>query len=147
MSIKKFGNANESNILAFEHKYNLKLPEDYIQFLLRFNGGVADPDDNEVFVRYLKENINVDVLYGLNVDNTELDIECRMKLYKDELPNDTVIIGDSYQYGLIVLLCSGDDAGIYYWDDTYEYECSNDDNNTFFIADTFTDFAKNLLQE
>lgn len=148
MSIKKFGNADKNNILLFEQKYNLKLPNDYINFLFNFNGGDVNPDKNsEVYVRFLRQNINVDVLFGINTKNPELGIELWMNDYKREIPDDTIIIGASYQHGLIVMLCSGDDAGIYYWDHTYEYECSNNDNNTFFIADTFTDFAKNLLQE
>lgn len=30
--------------------------------------------------------------------------------------------------------------GVYYWDDSYHFDFSEDDMNTYFIADSFSDF-------
>lgn len=146
MSIKKFGNGDMGEIRLFEQTYNVQLPKDYVEFLLNFNGGVVTPDDNcGVFVKYLKQNVHIDVLYGIDTGEPQLDLEWRMQKYHDEILPDTVIIGDSHEHGLILLICSGEDTGVYYWDHTREFECSNDETNTYFIADTFTNFIKGLL--
>ena len=146
MAIKGFGKADIKDIREFEIKYNMKLPEDYIDFLLRFNGGSVElTDENSVYIEELEENINIDVLFGVNTEEPELGIELWLDDYKSEMPDNTVIIGDSYQHGFIVLLCSGEDAGLYYWDDTYEFPCSNDESNTYFIADTFSEFIQGLI--
>ena len=51
MAIKKFGQTSIENIRLLEKKYNVKLPNDYIEFLLRYNGGdVVLDDDNDVYV-------------------------------------------------------------------------------------------------
>lgn len=146
MTINRIGNADIQAIQAFEKKYNLQLPKDYVDFLLQFNGGdVVLDDNNEVFVRYLNDRIHIDVFFGINTGEPQLDLDWRMEKYKDDISSDTVIIGDSYEHGFIVLLCSGEDAGVYYWDHTYTFECSNDESNTYFIADTFTDLINGLL--
>jgi len=146
MAMKGFGNADLSDIRDLELENNIKLPNDYIDFLLRFNGGDVEPtDENSIYIEEFGEGINVDVLFGIQTKEVELSVEFWSNKYRNEMPHDVIIIGDSYQHGFIVLLCSGENAGIYYWDDTYEFECSNDENNTYFIADTFTDFVKGLI--
>jgi len=65
--------------------------------------------------------------------------------YKSDMPQGSLIVGDSHQHGLIILLCSGEETGVYYWDHAYEFLDSNDESNTYYIADTFADFVKNLL--
>jgi hypothetical protein len=146
MSIKNFGNGDMREITLFEQAYDVQLPNDYIEFLLFSNGGVITPDANcAVFVKYLEQHVHIDVLYGIHTSEPQLDLKWRMQKYQDEILPDAVIIGDSHEHGLIILLCSGDDAGVYYWDHTREFSCSNDDSNTYFIADTFSDFIKGLL--
>jgi hypothetical protein len=146
MNIKKFGNANIKTIKVFETENNITLPKDYIEFLLNYNGCDIEPtDDNLVYIEDLNENINVDVLFGLNTDNPELGIELWLNEYGNEMPSEAIIIGTSYQHGFIVLLCAGEDAGVYYWDDTYEFPCSNGEANTYFIADTFTELVKGII--
>jgi len=90
----------------------------------------------------LSDNISVDVLFGINTQYKNANITIWTDKYFQEMPESTLIIGDTVEHGFIVLLCSGEDTGVYYWDDTYHYAGSNDDNNTFFIADTFTDFVE-----
>ncbi len=148
MLIKKFGNAKIDDILSFENKYKLKLPKDYTNFLLHFNGGqVAPEDEGEILIEYLNEFISVDVLYGIKTGKQLCDIDYWMEKYKNEMPNKTVIIGDSYQNGFIVMMCSDEDNGIYYWDDSYHFKNSNDEGNTYFLSNSFFDFAKKILQE
>lgn len=148
MAIKKFREASINDIRLLEQKSNVKLPQDYIEFLLQYNGGDVELDDDcEVYVRYLKENIHVDVLFGLNTEYQNANIDTWMSddMITSDMPENTIIIGDSIEHGFIVLLCAGEDAGVYYWDHAYEFRCSNDESNTYFIADTFTEFVKGII--
>lgn len=45
---------------------------------------------------------------------------------------------------LIVMFCHGDNKGIYYWDDTYNFQNSDDENNMYWIANSFNEFIKLL---
>ena len=146
MAIQGFGKANFSDIRDFELKNNIKLPNDYTNFLLNYNGSNVElTDQNSIYIKEFREAVNIDVLFGLKTKNPELSIELWLSDYKSEMPNDTLIIGASYQHGLIVLLCASEDTGVYYWDHAYQFPCSNDDSNTYFMADTFTDFVRGLI--
>jgi hypothetical protein len=148
MAIKKFRETSINDIISLEQRFNVILPQDYIDFLLQYNGGNVEIDDDcGIYVRYLKEYIHVDVLFGLDTgyQNANIDTWMSDNIIASDMPENTIIIGDSIEHGFIVLLCAGEDAGVYYWDHAYEFKCSNDESNTYFIADTFTDFAKGLL--
>lgn len=124
------------------------MPQDYIDHLQQYNGCDVEADDAcGVYVRYLKEDIHVDVLFGINTgyDNANIATWMDDDIIGKDLPDNTIIIGISMEHGFIVMLCYGEDSGIYYWDNTYHFECSNDESNTYFIADTFTDFAKRMI--
>ena len=141
-----FGNAKMKDIQIFQEEFHIHLPSDYIDFLLESNGGdVVLNDANSLHVEDAREGINVDVLFGIKLLDPELSIEFWTNKYKDEMPNGMIIIGDSYQHGFFVLACSGKDLGVYYWDDTHELNCSSDESNVYFLAETFTDFIKSLL--
>ena len=57
---------------------------------------------------------------------------------------NTIIIGDSLQHGFIVMICVGENAGVYYYDDSYYFEESNDEGNVYWIAENFEEFWKML---
>ena len=146
MAIQGFGNANLKDIKAFESNNGISLPNDYINFLLSYNGGVVElTDENTVHVEDLGKDVNIDILFGMKTKEPELSVELWLNDYRSDMPQGTIILGASYQHGFVILLCSNEDAGVYYWDHAYEFACSNDDSNTYFIADTFADFVKGLL--
>ena len=98
-----------------------------------------------MFVKSLKGTIHVDVLYGIGTAHENANIDTWMAMFKDDMLDGAVIIGDSIEHGFLVLMCSGDDAGICYWDHSYEFPSSNDESNMYYITDTFSDFVKNFL--
>jgi hypothetical protein len=146
MAIEKLGAAKMENVRAFEKKHDLRLPNDYINFLLKYNGGIVEKDQNcQVLVKSLKGLIHVDVLYGIGTTHENANIDTWMDMFRDDMLGGAVIIGDSIEHGFLVLMCTGDDAGICYWDHSYEFTSSNDESNMYYITDTFTNFVKNLL--
>lgn len=42
MTIQKFGRATLQEITKFEKQHKVKLPNDYVEFLKEFNGGVIE---------------------------------------------------------------------------------------------------------
>ena len=144
MILKQFNCIKEEQINEIERLLKIKFPEDYRAFLLKNNGGVVEKnEENVIQVKNIEEEIIIDVLFGI-VEKEESDI-CywNQKMIEDML-KDALIIGDDIIQGFIVMLCSGENKGIYYWDDAYNFQNSNDENNMYWIADSFDEFIKLL---
>ena len=145
MTIKldKFGFSNNGEILMLENEFEVVLPEDYKSFLLQENGGrnTAYRYKNLVRIPQVSEEINIDVMFGVSTNVKNGDIKQWTSEYQDDLFPNSIIIGDTIQHGFIVFWLSKDDnAGIYYYDDTYEFASSTDDMNTYFLANSFSEF-------
>ena len=65
-------------------------------------------------------------------------------MLSDDMLPESILIADTIQQGFIVLICGGENTGVYYWDDSYVYEQSNDETNMYWIANNFEEFL-NLL--
>ena len=143
--MESFGKVQEESIQKIENLFHVVLPEDYTKFLLDFNGGVIlNTEPGEVYLKDIAQFINIDVLYGIDTGKSECDIEYWTDKYFDDLLENTIIIGDSLQHGFIVMICVGENAGVYYYDDSYYFEESNDEGNVYWIAENFEEFWKML---
>ena len=143
MKLDRFGFANEEAISILENKYKVVLPEDYKRFLLQENGGrnTAYKYKNLVRISQISEEINIDVMFGVETNIKNADIEQWTSEYRDDLFPNSIIIGDTIQHGFIVFWLSNEkNRGIYYYDDTYEFESSTDDVNAYFLANSFSEF-------
>ena len=143
MKLDRFGFANEEAISILENKFEVVLPEDYKRFLLQENGGrnTAYKYKNLVRISQISEEINIDVMFGVETNMKNADIEQWTSEYRDDLFPNSIIIGDTIQHGFIVFWLSNDEnRGIYYYDDTYEFESSTDDVNAYFLANSFSEF-------
>ena len=96
------------------------------------------------FVKELNDEMVVDVLYGIGLDNKNADVVFYTDMFASDMLPGSVLIGDSIQNGFIVMVCGRENKGIYYWDHSYTYEASDDENNMYRIADTFGDFLRML---
>lgn len=143
--MESFGKVQEESIQKIENLFHVVLPEDYTKFLLDFKGGVIfNTEPGEVYLKDIAQFINIDVLYGIDTGKSECDIEYWTDKYFDDLLENTIIIGDSLQHGFIVMICVGENAGVYYYDDSYYFEESNDEGNVYWIAENFEEFWKML---
>ena len=143
MKLDRFGFANEEAISILENKFEVVLPEDYKRFLLQENGGrnTAYKYKNLVRISQISEEINIDVIFGVETNIKNADIEQWTSEYRDDLFPNSIIIGDTIQHGFIVFWLSNEEnRGIYYYDDTYEFESSTDDVNAYFLANSFSEF-------
>lgn len=142
--INENNSTNLNEIKSLENKYNIQLDINYIKFLLKYNGGVLENNEkNNIYIKEISNHITIDVLFGIGLNNNA-DIEKWTDKYKDEMFPNSIIIGDSITNGLIVIVYSENRNGVYYWDDEYFYEQSNDKNNVYLIAENFNDFI-NLI--
>jgi len=142
LRINGFGKTTEDNITEFEGIIGFRLPNDYREFLLNYNGGIPQIRNSTFWVESLKENIPLDVLLGLDVN--KLDLFERNAEYKTDLLPNCIIIGDDPGSGMIVLMQSVEIQGIYYWDHSYFFSQSSANSNVYRIADNFTQFINML---
>ncbi len=146
MKIEKFKGLNDEQINNIESKLKINLPEDYKNFLKQIGGGIVEKDEsNRIIIDSIGENIVLDVLYGDDANNEKGSIMFWMKQFEGELLADAIIIGDDLLQGFLVMICDGEDKGVYYWDDSYNFESSNDENNMYWIADSFDNFLKEIV--
>ena len=83
-AIKSFGKTVENDIKSLEKVLNIKFPNDYKDFLLKTNGGsIPNDNTNEIVLKNIGKIINIDILYGVNTDNSCFDIEYWTKKYID----------------------------------------------------------------
>lgn len=145
IEIKSFGKITKEDIREIEELFDVVLPNDYKKFLLKYNGGAVKLNEfNKLFLDDANETVSIDVFYGIHTDKKASDIEYWTNEYAEDLFEKTIIIGDSIQHGFIVLVCDGSNNGIYYYDDSYCFDSSNEENNVYFIADSFEEFWKIL---
>ncbi len=143
MNIIGYGNALEEDIIKFEKEIKFKLPDDYKNFLLAFNGGVPKDKYSYFELDEVEECIGLQALYGLNVD-TDLDLKEWFEEYEEDLLDDCIIIGHGLGFGFVVLVNSPEASGIYFWDHSFELDCTSEDANVYKISDSFNDFINSL---
>ncbi|WP_058487072.1 SMI1/KNR4 family protein [Defluviitalea phaphyphila] len=139
-----YGKATMQMIDEFEQYVGFSLPNDYKRFLLEYNGGKPKERYYTFFVQELNENIPFDVLYGLNTAIKQVDLKMWYDEYKEDLLENCIIIGSDSGTGLIILINEDEDEGIYYWDHSWYFEQSNEENNVYKISDSFQEFFNDL---
>lgn len=132
---------NYNDVVAFERKLNFYLPDDYKNFSSNYDG--VRFYNCEFYVKDIAQKVLMDVLYGIN-GIKKYDIHKKNERFADEIPNKSLVIGEDPGGTPILLVNDDKNNGIYFFDSDYFFEQSSDDENTYLIADTFTDFL-NLL--
>lgn len=136
--------ASESDVLALEKSLNIKLPEKYRNFLLKYNGGRPVPDSFNF--KGKARGSNVDWFLGTDQAESNNLIDY-LRIYKNRIPQNFFPIASDSGDNLIGIAVSGADRGkIYFWD--YEQENDSDEapdySNLILISDDFDDFINNL---
>jgi hypothetical protein len=141
MDIKGLGKGNLENIEKIERFLKIKLPDDYKNFLVEYNGAVIE--DAYIYVDDLKQKMMMGLIYGVDTKKAS-DILKINKEFKDDILKNSILIGTDAGEGWILLICDGKNDGIWYYDHSYFFEQSTDDLNTYFICNTFSEFIKLL---
>lgn len=126
-----------------EEEMNLKFPSEYKKFLKEYNGGL--PKEQYLNTKLLDtgEEVILGALLGVN-DNENFDLRTWRLEFNEELPPSAFVIGTEYNFGLFIMITAGDEKGIYFWDNAYILENSSDEENVYWLSDTFEGFINSL---
>ncbi|MBQ7233381.1 MAG: SMI1/KNR4 family protein [Bacillales bacterium] len=141
--IRGFGKTSILDIKEIEEGLKIALPKDYTEFLLENNGGVIDNDIVCFKVKGIDEPIALDVLYGINL-KSGLNIKEWYNEFEEDLLEEMIIIGHALGSGLILLINQEDWKGIYFWDNTLDFESSSEEDCLYKISDSFSEFIDQL---
>ncbi len=131
------------SIEDLEEHLGFQLPNDYKEFLNDYNGGTAKIRYSRFFVEDLNQDISLDVLFGIDVKKT-FDLRACHEEFEEDMVPGSLIIGDDPGSGLIVLITDNENDGVYYWDHSFYFPQSGEEENTYKIADSFKDFIDGL---
>src|SRR5690625_3092329 len=133
MNLDAFGKASEELIEELEELIGFLLPDEYKEFLREYNGGTSKVRYSKFFVKELKQEITLDVLYGIEVKRV-FDLSVCFEEFEEDLLPNSLIIGDDPGSGLIVLMTDAENEGVYYWDHSFYFPQSSEEENTYKIA-------------
>lgn len=143
MKVKGFGTVSRAEIDKFQKETGFVMPEDYRIFLEENNGGEPEDDDIYIALEGTDEKIMLNVLFGIGDEiEKDLNIVTWLKEFKGELPPTVIVIGTPEDGGVLLLSVSEKRKGVYFWDNTFELETSDEWNCMYKIADTFAEFIE-----
>jgi cell wall assembly regulator SMI1 len=137
--------ADEARVGAFEAKLGRRLPDDYREFLLHYNGGKPKPSSFQLALR-TEPNTDSLVHWFLSLhDGEHSNLERNIKIMTGRLPSDTLPIADD-PFGNVVLLgLHGEIRGkVYFWDHEREPDDEPDWSNIDLVAESFDSFMSGL---
>ena len=101
----------------------------------------------EQYLSFFIDDLNEEVIFGTMLgisENKNFSLTDWNSEYQMELPYDSFVFGTECGGGLFVMIVSGEDRGIYFWDHTFIFDQSSVDSNVYFLADNFTNFIEKL---
>lgn len=137
----EFGKLPEVELIDFEKENNIKLPEDYRDFLLQYNGGEPSPNKND------KLDIVVSYILGMHNGEYYASLYKYIDVFKKKIPFGTFPIATDPFGNLFIMSLDKDGHGhIYFWDHEGEPEHQDGHNteNCSFVAYSFTEFMAGL---
>ena len=94
MILEGFKKINEEQITRVENTLNISFPLDYKDFILSNNGMCAEGELG-ITLPLNQEVIAIDILYGIDTETENCNILEWTQEYKEDLPENTLIIGDA----------------------------------------------------
>ena len=129
-----------------EGDFSFCFPEDYRSFLSEYNG--VNIEDYYVRVKDLNEDVMPNNLFSTDDElNRALTLRFWNREYEEDIPEYSLLIGDFQDGAFLLLIPEGEYKGLYYYDHAYSFEQSDDGCNTYFLAETFSDFLKSMKQD
>lgn len=143
MKINGYGKLQIKDIRNLERHVGFKIPDDYRDFLLLYNGGSPAIKDRTISLMDVKQKITVDIFYGMRFNRNSNLVDWYNE-YKNDLFEKSFIMGRGQQ-GFLLLSAHDELPGIYLWDSTFVLPISSEDCNVYKVADSFTHLL-DLLQ-
>ncbi|MEC0347757.1 SMI1/KNR4 family protein [Peribacillus frigoritolerans] len=144
VSITGYGKATEEAVNNFQEFVGFEIPEDYKQFLLKHNGGTTTVQNCKFYVDGLDTLVCLHALYGLELQDKELDLQKWHEENREDLHKNCIIIGNDTCAGKILLINNEEEKGVYFWDQGWYSDPSSQDENIYKVASSFQSFIEGL---
>ncbi|MGG4268084.1 SMI1/KNR4 family protein [Peribacillus simplex] len=144
VNITGYGKATQEAVNNFEKFVGFEIPADYKQFLLKNNGGTTSVQNSRFYVNALDTLVCLNVLYGLDLQDKELDLQKCHEEYREDLHKNCIIIGNDTCAGKILLINNEEEKGVYFWDQGWYSDPSGQDENIYKVAESFQSFIEGL---
>jgi hypothetical protein len=137
---------------AFEVRTKIKLPSEYRNWLLKYNGGSPRPRGFVFDERGKRSEANISWFYAIygadyegNVTRLEDEIQT-FKIKETRVPIDLIPIASASLGNQICLGYQASNLGkVYFWD--HERECDGAYDNCYLIANSFNEFIASLKDD
>lgn len=134
-------NISLHDIEQFEQEYDVMLPRQYVDFLLKYNGGY--PQEANFKISDDEGESLVNKFYGIG--DMKSNLGKVFEVLEGEIPEDFISIASDPAGNEILLGVSGDYQGkVYFWIHDIEPVAKMD--NMFILADSFAEFFNNLYE-
>lgn len=137
--------ADELRVHRLELRLGYRLPEDYREFLLHYNGGQPEPSSFRFALRTGPDASSCVSWFLSLYDGKHSNLERNIDIFEGRIPTATLPIADD-PFGNVVLLgLHGQIRGkVYFWDHECEPEEQPSWANVDLVADSFEDFMRGL---
>ncbi len=110
----QFPPATPQAIASFESAVGASLPESFIEFLRRHNGGAPDPQD--IVISEEEGTTDVQMIFGLN-DDKDYDLRVNADIYQGRIPRQMLAIATDSGGNLFCLSLAAPTYGeVFFWD-------------------------------
>ena len=132
-------NTSMEKISEFEQIYDVKLPKEYVEFLLKFNGGY--PQKSSFKISENEGESLVNKFYGLG--EIESSLAKVFEVLEDEIPENFISIANDPAGNEILLGVSGKELGqVYFW--IHDRDIDEEMENMIILENSFTEFFNKL---
>ena len=132
---KNNGKLSDSVVKQFETNINIRLPEIYRNFLMTTNGGIAN---NIALHSDAIGNFLLNCMFGVGLEDA-FDLSFWRSELKDDIPNWGLLIGSDVGGGFFMLDMRDGESKVYYYDHSYVFNSSSNDENTYLIFKSFSE--------
>ncbi|MBN2256593.1 MAG: SMI1/KNR4 family protein [Anaerolineaceae bacterium] len=142
---RPYGPLSRNRLNNFERSLNITLPNDYKDFLLKYNGG--QPKPSCFWIKQNQDGSGILNFYGLHDGNKYLSISTYKGKEPYGIPDSMIPIGEDGIGNYICISISNDCYGVIYFldHDIHPYNDHNSLKGITKIADNFTSFINSLI--
>ena len=143
--------ADLDQIKEFEKLIDATLPQEYIEWLLQYNGGTPVEDSFD-FTDLDGRNNGGSVHYFYAIGGEmSYNLTDNFNFLKDRIPSEVISIASESCGNQICLGLRGEYYGkIYFWDHNFEFDTEDGAeqsyDNLFLITNSFSEFVENLYE-